>query len=1261
MPITNQNLAKQNISRLQYFFIFALILVCGFIFSRSNFFEIWLVTGTVITSFFVIYVLLRIVCTFLGMHRGFSVRVTEQQLAQLEDDSLPIYTILLPIFQEPEVLESLLMAIENLDYPKSKLDIKLLLEANDRKTKEKLAGLSLPSWLQIMEIPPGVPQTKPRACNIGLSLARGEFTVVFDAEDRPERDQLKKAVLAFRSLPNSVVCLQAKLNCYNSDQNMLTRLFTLEYTAWFDLFLPGLYAIGSPIPLGGTSNHFRSVQLIQMGAWDPYNVTEDCDLGMRIAIEGFQTQVLDSTTWEEAPSVLKHWFTQRTRWQKGYLQTFFVHTRNPFSLLKRLGAWKTFLFTTVVGGQVMVLALLIPFWLQMILWIYFRWPLMIPDKPWTQWLLYAGVGLNLFNFVFIFTFFLGAYLRKKWRLALWSFCVPFYWFLTGLASWRGIFQFCFKPHFWEKTPHGLAKDDELDPRVPAQNPRPKTFERLILGASVVFALLALKSTSEFLVDFAARNCYYSNIQTREHEVSCELLVDADWSQASALNFELRIPSVKSGMTQPLDLSVLTEIEVNDGEFYQFHQKYPWPPNRELQINLPFDALWKSPNWDTEIGPWTFRKVRALRVYLQDLNSSSARDLFWASLGRFDVRNIVIDRNRLVSPFQISNLIAPEEIHFGSRFEAKFDVTPIAKNPFDPKEIEVNATIKSPRGQSSLVPAFFSQSYRLGTYPDPENAQLSKKDLIATGSPAWIIRFNPVEAGVYQWSLSARNNKGELRESPLRTLIVKEAKKSKPQKFMGPIFFPPGEKFFRDQNQKFIFPMGMNLGWPFDQRKWKEWMIPEARVDDDVEVYDRIFAEMAKNQMNFSRIWMAPWWGGLEWNKKWPSFSGLGDYSLRNAWRIEQILMAAEKHGISLILVLNGHQEFEVSSQWKFNPFNRENGGFLDSPSEVYTSPLAWNLFKQRYRYIVSRFSSYKSLFGWELWNEANAVSKDKQALINWHQQAVKFLNEIDPYHRPVGTSIRWRPKQSDLVQGLSSLQFGGVQAYNPGAGNVRIIRSRLHDFRSMDTIPLITEYGGSPFGAAAGHLAQNIHDGLWVSWVLPLPAAPLSWWWNFVSAKGLMRYFKDFSQYIRGEDLSRDDWQFIMPKTNHVGIKALARIGTAQSFLWIYSDTFDVFHADAPLGSQAHKDYMIDFYSKNKPANFDPFDSEDPGSLFNVSDISLELPQVLNGLYDVEVWDTWGKGVLHSFPFSKSEKNYELALPPIQRDVAIKMIRRNKK
>ena len=258
---------------------------------------------TMATAFFVSNTGFRLYAAWKGSRPGATIDPSPAQLMALDERELPLYTVLLPLYKEkPATVRALFDALSRMDYPKHKLDALLLIEADDAHTRGAVEQVGLPPWMRVLRLPPGTPRTKPRAMGIGLRYAKGALVTVYDAEDKPDPAQLKKAVWGFQRAEASVACLQAKLGYYNPRQNLLTRWFTLEYDGWFNIFLPGLHRIGAPIPLGGTSNHFRREALEECLGWDPYNVTEDADLGLRFARLGRTTTMLESTTGEEANS-----------------------------------------------------------------------------------------------------------------------------------------------------------------------------------------------------------------------------------------------------------------------------------------------------------------------------------------------------------------------------------------------------------------------------------------------------------------------------------------------------------------------------------------------------------------------------------------------------------------------------------------------------------------------------------------------------------------------------------------------------------------------------------------------------------------------------------------------------------------------------------------------------------------------------------------------------------------------------------------------
>ncbi|WP_354699842.1 hypothetical protein DSM112329_00100 [Paraconexibacter sp. AEG42_29] len=388
--------------------------------------------------------------------------ISKEQLDALDDSDLPVFTILMPMYREAEVVPKLVNGIAKLDYPRTKLDIKLLLEEDDDETLPAIEKLNLPPHFRVVIVPDALPKTKPKACNYGLLMARGDITVIYDAEDEPDPDQLKKVVVAFKQSDPATVCIQCKLNYYNRTQNLLTRWFTTEYSMWFDVFLPGLDAQDAPIPLGGTSNHFITDELRRLGAWDPHNVAEDADLGIRLNKAGWRTAVVDSTTYEEANPDLHNWIRQRSRWVKGYLQTYLVHMRHPFQLWRAIGTKRFLSFQLTVGGTAFGFLLNPVYWGLTTLWLLTEAGLIRQLFPGVVYYL-AASGLFVGNFVFTYLNAAGSMRRGYFDLVKFALFSPVYWALMSWAAWKGAIQLITNPHYWEKTIHGLAERSEDHP------------------------------------------------------------------------------------------------------------------------------------------------------------------------------------------------------------------------------------------------------------------------------------------------------------------------------------------------------------------------------------------------------------------------------------------------------------------------------------------------------------------------------------------------------------------------------------------------------------------------------------------------------------------------------------------------------------------------------------------------------------------------------------------------------------------------------
>jgi glycosyltransferase XagB len=386
---------------------------------------------------------------------GNTVSISDEEARAVADEELPAYTVLVPAYREPDVIGRLVANLSRLEYPTDRLDVKFLLEEDDEETIAAVAGAVSGPHMQAVIVPPGGPRTKPKALNFGLSLATGDIVTIYDAEDQPDPLQLRRAAIALARGGPDVACVQAKLSFANVSQNMITKWFTIEYDMWFSLFLPGLVETKAPIPLGGTSNHFRRDVLETLGAWDPYNVTEDADLGVRLARGGYRCEVIESVTLEEANSDFVNWVKQRSRWYKGYLQTALIHLRHPMQLYRQLG-WTGFWgFVLFVGGTP-VLAFLNPlFWLMTGIW-FAGGHLRLIQQLFPAPLFYPAAACWVFgNFLAAYLTVLACRLIGRVELLPAALLVPVYWVMMAIAAAKAIWQLVFSPTFWEKTTHGL--------------------------------------------------------------------------------------------------------------------------------------------------------------------------------------------------------------------------------------------------------------------------------------------------------------------------------------------------------------------------------------------------------------------------------------------------------------------------------------------------------------------------------------------------------------------------------------------------------------------------------------------------------------------------------------------------------------------------------------------------------------------------------------------------------------------------------------
>lgn len=372
----------------------------------------------------------------------------------LADADLPVYSVLIPLRDEDQMVPLLERAMSNLDYPPEKLDIKFVVEAKSTATVRAVEMLLGDLRFELVSVPDAIPRTKPKALNYALPFVRGSCVVVYDAEDIPDSDQLRLAAARFAA-DQGVDCLQAELVVDNAHETWLTALFAGEYAGQFGVMLPALTRWHLPVPLGGTSNHFRAGALRELGGWDAFNVTEDADLGVRLARLRYRTGMLASETREEAPISLAAWSAQRTRWMKGWMQTLIVHNQNPWRLYQDIG-WRGFIAFEIYTGSMILAPLLHTLFLGGLAVRVLFGP--VPALLNGNYLSLADIVILVVGYASAAGLVVrGLVRRKQGHLVGYQFALPLYWVLHSAATVRAAIELLVRPYFWDKTAHGRTR------------------------------------------------------------------------------------------------------------------------------------------------------------------------------------------------------------------------------------------------------------------------------------------------------------------------------------------------------------------------------------------------------------------------------------------------------------------------------------------------------------------------------------------------------------------------------------------------------------------------------------------------------------------------------------------------------------------------------------------------------------------------------------------------------------------------------------
>lgn len=398
----------------------------------------------------------RIAALLASLRTEAAPRETTDTVVLADRRPLPVITLLIPLYREAAMIPVLRAALDRLDYPRDKLDVKLLLELSDTETRLAVETANLPTWIHPLVLPDGQPRTKPRAMNLALDFCEGEVIGILDAEDRPDPGQLRAVATHLRNAPPETACVQCQLSWFNAGESWITRCFQIEYAIWFDVLLRGWQRLGLPVPLGGTSVYFRRSALRDLDGWDAHNVTEDADLGMRLARRGMTCAVLTSTTEEEANTAMLPWIRQRSRWLKGYLLTWLNHMRAPARLWRDLGPVGFFgLNVLFLGGAVTYLAMPV-FWVALSMTVLTGQSVFGDGlPPWAVTTITASLITG--QVVMLGCAALALWRRRSLHALGWLITLPVYWTLGAVAAWKAVVEIAVAPFYWDKTRHGVTR------------------------------------------------------------------------------------------------------------------------------------------------------------------------------------------------------------------------------------------------------------------------------------------------------------------------------------------------------------------------------------------------------------------------------------------------------------------------------------------------------------------------------------------------------------------------------------------------------------------------------------------------------------------------------------------------------------------------------------------------------------------------------------------------------------------------------------
>lgn len=755
--------------------------------------------------------------------------------------------------------------------------------------------------------------------------------------------------------------------------------------------------------------------------------------------------------------------------------------------------------------------------------------------------------------------------------------------------------------------------------------RPSSYSGAALRLSLLLLATAASSENEVPVRVAVKGSKTEPAAWTECNASFPGEVnftlsspEIPWTELEALEFELYLRG-----EAPTNAQVL--VYVQDWEYFWYQNLLPGFVSPGTANNLRVDLRPTAKGWlpKGHHGAWHLRALlEAREVGIRVFSDAPARCL--CRIGN------VRGRRRYDRSLPVILSVEPNaaQVKCFEKFELKFLVPDRYPDPFDAERISVTAVFEPPTKRTLGVDAFYTRDYY-------KTREALTGILKPQGVPYWCVRFTPTIPGMYRYRIKIRDQNGEALWGPGTFEALPPDK---------PGFVRVSRKdhrYFELDNGMFFFPIGHNIRSPYDARMDKQF--PWAyRWPEGSSAYLRYFNAMRRHGENMTEVWMAAWSLGLEWNKDWPGYYGVGQYNLRNAWELDRVLEAAEANGIYVNLVIHNHGKFSTwcDPEWDSNPFNVRSGGYLERPELYFSDPRALEAFRKLMRYIVARWGYSTHIFAWELWSELDLAGSQfgthkLPQVVDWHDMMSIWLKQIDPYEHMITTHVCCDyTHQNPRILSLPAISFGAVDAYHGSVNPTHIVQvmRQTAEFNSPYRKPvLITEFGGSATAQSLAHLKDSLHCALWASTCLPVGGTPLFWWWQLIEEENLYSMYKPVREFMKDEDL-RDPTltlrvpQILLGSVPAPQIAALSLQNDRRSIGWIYLA--------------------------------EGFDRVEPTTAPTVTNAVLRLDSMTGGMYRAEFWDTLRGRPCGEAHATASAGIVSFSVPSFPRDIAFKVTRR---